>query len=462
MRDAFFDLAKETGIEMVDFRFTDLWGGWHHMTLPLSAVSHTTLKDGIGFDGSSIAGWSPIHQSDMLLIPDTETAYRDPFSSAPTLIVFCQIMDITYQDFYTRDPRSLAKRAEAYLATRPYANLAYFGPELEFFVFDSVSFENHGHTCFYKVDGQEMDHHNADPHSLGYRPRHKGGYVPVPPIDNGQELRTEMCQILQNLGLSIERHHHEVAACQHEIGMRFATLTQVCDHMQLYKYVVKNTAHRYGKTATFMPKPIFGDNGSGMHVHQSLWKDNTPLFCGTEYAGLSDMALFYIGGVLAHAKSLNALTNPTTNSYKRLVPGYEAPVICAYSHQNRSSACRIPFANQDEAKRVEMRFPDPAANGYLALSAMLMAGLDGIEKRIHPGDPSLVNLYEDENDCDYKSMSGSLQESLKALEEDHDYLLKGGVFSEDLLAVYIEHKKQEVETYQRRPHPIELSMYYGC
>jgi glutamine synthetase len=458
----FLDFAKETGIEMIDFRFTDILGLCHHMTIPLPALSAEGMKEGIGFDSSSIKGWSPVHKSDMLMVPDINldltNVYRDPFSSCPTLIVFCQIIDVAHQDIYERDPRSLAKRAEKYLASLPFTNQAYFGPELEFFIFDSVTFSSQSNGSNYEVDGLEMMHHNMDKNNLGYRPSYKGGYVPVNPIDGGHEIRTEICKILQETGIHVERHHHEVAACQHEIGIRFNTLTLMGDHIQLYKYIVKNVAYRYGKTATFMPKPMFEENGSGMHVHQSLWLDDTNLFAGNNYAGLSEIALYYIGGILAHARSLNALTNPTTNSYKRLVPGYEAPIICAYSHQNRSSACRIPFVNNQKARRIEIRFPDPASNGYLALSAMLMAGLDGIEKRIHPGDHTSLNLYEQKTN--HQEMCSSLREAVCALEKDHDYLLKGDVFSKDFIENYIVLKKEEIMHYERRPHPIEFSMYY--
>lgn len=466
---AFLGNLKETETQFVDFRFTDLKGTWHHITFPVSAVDEDMLKEGIFFDGSSIPGWCPVNHSDTLLRPDLDSDLTnvvvDPFSSTPAVIVTCDVYDPITNQPYTKDPRAVGKRAESYLQQIGFADKAFFGPEAEFFVFDAVRFGIDGHQSFYEIASDEFLSSNSKPLSdgnHGYRALKKGGYFPVLPLDSLQEMRAEMLLIMTQMGIEVEKHHHEVAAAQHEIGIRFNTLVKCADTMQVYKYVVRNVAHGYGKTATFMPKPIYGDNGSGMHVHQSLWHGNQPIFAGDGYAGLSDMALFYIGGILKHAKSLNAFTNPTTNSYKRLIPGFEAPVICAYSSQNRSAACRIPMGGSPKARRVEVRFPDPTANSYLAFSAMLMAGLDGIRNKIHPGDAKTQDLFEEKEIArKLPTVSGSLRESLLAMENDHAYLLEGGVFTEDLIQSYASLKWQEVYALEHHPHPIEFMQSYN-
>lgn len=463
----FLEQLRTHSVQFVDFRFTDLRGVWHHMTFPTSAVSASVLERGIYFDGSSIAGWRPIHQSDMLLKPDLErfsNLVLDPFCTDSTVIVVCDVWDPITHKPYVRDPRSIARRAEAYLTATEIADAAYFGPEPEFFVFDSVRYQNLGHQSFYEIESDEFPHQNAiktgDDH--GMRPSTKGGYFPVMPLDSGHDMRSEMLNVMQNMGIEMEKHHHEVAPAQHELGFRFDTLKNCADHLQIYKYAVRNVARQFGKTATFMPKPIYGDNGSGMHVHLSVWKDGDTLFAGDHYAGLSEMALYYIGGILKHAKSLNAFTNPTTNSYKRLTPGFEAPVICAYSAQNRSAACRIPLSEGGKATRIEMRFPDPTANGYLAFAALMMAGMDGIERRIHPGEPQTLDLYEGKEIVHkLPQVCGSLREALHHLEMDHDYLCRGDVFSKDLIEGYIELKMRDVYALDQHPHPLEFDFSYN-
>ncbi len=464
----FFDLIQQTQAKFVDFRFSDLKGIWHHMAFPVSAVDETLLTEGIFFDGSSIAGWCPINESDMVLRPDLTSAHSicvDPYSAQVSLIVICDVYNPTTKQVYNRDPRSIAKKAEQYMQTSGIADLAYFGPEAEFFIFDSVRFDSGSSESFYHIDSDEFPKSNgkiSDLNNHGYRPSVKGGYFPVPPLDSLSDMRAEMLTTMEEMGLVVEKHHHEVAPAQHELGIKYNTLVNSADSLQIYKYVVRNTANTYGKTATFMAKPIYGDNGSGMHVHQSLWNNGKPLFAGNEYAGLSETALFYIGGILKHAKALNAFTNPTTNSYKRLIPGFEAPVICAYSAQNRSAACRIPFASHPNGKRVEIRFPDPTANSYLAFSAMLMAGLDGIKNRIHPGESQDHDLFEDHEAAkNLPTVSGSLRESLVALENNHDFLLQGNVFTKDLLNAYSQLKWQEVYALEHRPHPVEYQLYYN-
>ncbi len=455
----------ERGLEYIDFRFTDILGYWHHISFPISALSEDLIEEGIYFDGSSIAGWRAVHESDMVLQPDLSRFFEDPFTNHPTGILICNVLDPKSRLPYDRDPRSIALRAEQYLISSGVGTKAYFGPEAEFFIFDAVRFGVNGRQSFYEIQSDEFpqaNHGALGLNSHGHRPQPKGGYFPVAPLDSMQDMRSEMMSTMAAMGLVVEKHHHEVAPAQHELGFQFGTLIETADNLQIYKYVVKNVAHSYGKTATFMAKPIFGDNGSGMHVHQSIWKNATPLFAGDRYSGLSDTALYYIGGILKHARSLNAFTNPTTNSYKRLVPGYEAPVILAYSAQNRSAACRIPTSHGEKAKRIEVRFPDPTANGYLSFAAMLMAGLDGIANKIHPGEASDHNLFEETEVAQrLPHVSDSLHNALEALEEDHEYLLKGNVFSRDFIDAYCTMKWEEVHTYDRSPHPLEFQRYYS-
>lgn len=461
----FLKYLKNEQVDFVDFRFSDMLGQWHHMTFPTSAVNNDLLEEGVYFDGSSIIGWKAIHESDMIMMPDLTRYMNDPFASQKTTIVFCDVFDPKTKQPYNRDPRGIARRAEDYIKTTGFATTAFFGPEAEFFVFDNVRFGLQKLSSFYEIEADEFPSTNRrqfDIASHAHRPQPKGGYMPVGPIDSLQDLRAEMLTTMVEMGLRMEKHHHEVAPAQHELGFVCGTLVETADYMQIYKYVVKNVAHSYGKTATFMPKPIFGDNGSGMHVHQSLWNGNTPLFAGERYSNLSEMALYYIGGILKHAKSLNAFTNPTTNSYKRLVPGFEAPVVLAYSAQNRSAACRIPSSTGIKSKRIEVRFPDPLANSYLAFAAMLMAGLDGIRNKIHPGNPADHNLYEDvEISRKYPTVCGSLAEALQALEQNHTFLLEGGVFTKDFLDTYIAYKWKEVQDYNLSPHPIEFQKLYS-
>lgn len=463
------DLLKaitDRNIEYVDFIFTDLRGKQQHTTQHVDTVDKDLLTDGVFFDGSSIAGWKAINESDMVLMPDVTRVTIDPFTAQPTLKIFCDVYDPVTKKPYVRDPRSIAKAAEAYLQTTGLADVAYFGPEAEFFVFDDVKFAVRGNKVAYELDGIEepsnTDRTYADG-NMGHRPRVKGGYFPDAPVDSGVDLRAEMLSVMRTMGVPVEKHHHEVAASQHELGIKFSTLVDCADNMQIYKHVVFNVAHAYGKTATFMPKPVYGDNGSGMHVHQSLSKGGKPLFAGDGYAGLSEMCLFYIGGIIKHARALNAFTNPTTNSYKRLVPGYEAPVLLAYSARNRSASCRIPHSVSPKGKRVEVRFPDPLANPYLAYSAMLMAGLDGIKNKIHPGEAMDKNLYDlpEEELRRVPTVCGSLREALESLKQDHDFLLAGDVFTRDMIAGYIELKMEEVMAFETMPHPIEFQMYYS-
>ena len=462
----FFDFLKHHQVEFVDFRFTDLRGTWHHTTYPTSALDDEICTEGLLFDGSSIPGWCAINESDMLLIPDfgvdLSNVRLDPFSSYPTAIVICDVYYPASGEPYAKDPRQVAKKCVRYLQDSAIADQAYFGPEAEFFMFDGVAFQNDPTHSFFQITSDEFTKCNSVV-GHGNRTAHKGGYFPAQPLDSSNDIRVEMIFKMVEMGLRVEKHHHEVAQAQHELGLVYNDLVRTADEVQVYKYVVKNVARLYGKTATFMAKPIFADNGSGMHVHQSLWKKSENLFAGKDYAGLSETALFYIGGILKHAKSLNAFTNPTTNSYKRLVPGYEAPVICAYSAQNRSAACRIPIVKSPKAKRVEVRFPDPTANSYLAFSAMLLAGLDGIQNRIHPGDAQDVDLFT-EKDIAKKlpSVSGSLCEALRALENDNDYLTKSGVFSKELIETHLEMKWQECNKLAMQPHPVEFDLYYNA
>jgi glutamine synthetase len=464
---AVFDLIKKQDIKYIDLRFTDPRGKLQHVTQHVSTIDEAAFEEGIMFDGSSIAGWQAINESDMILMPDPATAIMDPFYAEPTLTLFCDIHDPMTGKAYTRCPRSIARKAEQYLVTSGLGDTAYFGPEAEFFVFDDVRFSTDPHNTFFHLDSLEGPHNSGTTYpegNLGHRPRVKGGYFPVNPVDSAQDLRTEMVALIQQMGVDVEKHHHEVAASQHELGIKFATLLRCGDNMQIYKYVVHNVAAAYGKTATFMPKPVYGDNGSGMHTHQSIWKDGKPVFAGKEYADLSEAALYYIGGIIKHAKALNAITNPSTNSYKRLVPGYEAPVLLAYSARNRSASCRIPYTTNPKGKRVEVRFPDPTANPYLAFAAMLMAGLDGIKNKIHPGAASDKNLYDlpPEELAKVPTVCGSLEEAINALQKDNTFLLQGDVFTKDMLDSYIELKMEEWDRYRMTPHPVEYDLYYSA
>ncbi len=460
------NLIKENGVEYVDLRFTDPRGKWQHTAQYVSTVDEDTLKHGFMFDGSSIAGWKAINESDMILQPDLETAVLDPFSAKPSLILFCDIVEPATGQGYARDPRSTAKKAEDYLKSTGIGDTAFVGAEAEFFVFDSVKFGTGGNFGTYQLDSIEGPGSNMKDYpegNMGHRPSVKGGYFPVPPVDSESDLRAEMLSAMGEMGLPIEKHHHEVAQSQHELGTRFNTLTTMADQMQIYKYCVQNVAHSYGKTATFMPKPIYGDNGSGMHTHLSIWKAGKPLFAGNGYADLSETCLYAIGGIIKHAKAINAFTNPSTNSYKRLIPGFEAPVLLAYSARNRSASCRIPYGAGTKAKRVEFRFPDPLANSYLATSALLMAGIDGIQNRIHPGEAMDKNLYDlpPEELKEVPTVCGSLREALESLIADHEFLLKGGVFTQDQIDAYIELKWPEVYRWEMAPSPVEFDMYYS-
>ena len=417
------------------------------------------------FDGSSVAGWKAINESDMVLMPDTSSAIIDPFFQQTTLAVMCDILDPISGQAYNRDPRTTAKKAEAYVKSSGVGDTVFFGPEAEFFVFDDVRWSTDPHKTGYSFDSTELPANTDKEYpmgNMGHRPGPKGGYFPVPPVDSEQDMRSEMLSVMGDIGLHPEKHHHEVAPAQHELGLKFSTLTTMADRLQLYKYVIHNVAASYGKTATFMPKPMFADNGSGMHVHQSIWSGGKPLFAGDQYAGLSETCLYYIGGIIKHARALNALTNPSTNSYKRLVPGYEAPVMLAYSARNRSASIRIPFGSNPKAKRIETRFPDPTANPYLAFAALLMAGLDGIENKIHPGDAMDKDLYDlpPEEAKSIPQVCGSLREALAALDADRTFLTKGGVFDDDQIDAYIELKMEENMRYELHPHPVEFDMYY--
>lgn len=460
-------MAQENKAVMVDLKFLDFPGIWQHFSVPISELTEAVFEEGLGFDGSSIRGWQAIHTSDMLVIPDPSTAVMDPFSKVPNLSLICNIVDPYTKEFYSRDPRYIAQKAEAYLKSTGIGDVAYFGPEAEFFILDDVRFDQNSHSGFYFIDSVEgiWNSGRDEKPNLGYKPRHKEGYFPVPPTDSLMDIRQEMVMEMQKCGIYVEKEHHEVATSgQAEIDIRFDSLVRMADSLMMFKYIVKNVAKRHGKTVTFMPKPIFGDNGSGMHTHQSIWKGGKPLFAGNGYAGLSDTALYYIGGILKHAKSLAAITNPTTNSYKRLTPGFEAPVNLAYSARNRSASIRIPtYSTSPKAKRCEVRFPDPSCNPYLAFAAMLMAGLDGIENKIHPGEPLDKDIYElgPEELAGVPTMPGSLEEALNHLEEDHEYLLKGNVFTEDAIETWINYKRtREVDALRLRPHPYEFFLYF--
>lgn len=460
------EMAKNAGAKMVDIKFVDTFGTWQHFTIPIAEMNEEIFIEGIGFDGSSIRGWKSIEASDMLAMPDPDTAFVDPFCAVPTLSLTSTIAETGTREPYSRDPRGIAQKGEKYLVSTGIADTAVFGPEAEFFIFDNVQFDHHSNGCFYSVDSEEgvWNTGRDEGPNLGYKIRFKEGYFPVAPADTQQDIRTEMCLVMEQLGIHIERQHHEVAtAGQAEIDVRFDSLVKAADTMMLFKYTIKNVARKHGKTATFMPKPLFGDNGSGMHTHLSFWKKGKPLFAGNEYAGLSQMALYSAGGILKHAKALCALCSPTTNSYKRLVPGYEAPVNLAYSARNRSAAIRIPtYSDSPKAKRLEYRPPDPSANPYLCCTALMMAALDGIQNKIDPGEPMDKNLYElpPEELAKVPQVPGSLGEALDHLEHDHEFLLKGDVFTRDFLDVWISTKRKEHDALRLRPHPYEYFLYY--
>ncbi len=461
------DMAKENQAKVVDLRFMDFPGVWQHFTVPLGELDESSFEDGFGFDGSSIRGWQPINASDMLVVPDATTAKMDPFYEIPTLVLIGNIVDPITKEAYTRDPRNIAQKAEAYLKSTGLGDTAYIGPEAEFFIFDDVRFESSRNGSFYRVDSVEGIWNTAreEGPNLGYKPRHKEGYFPVPPMDKFQDIRTEMLLTLEGIGIAVECQHHEVAtAGQAEIDMRFMPLLQMADQLMWFKYVLKNVAYRHNRTVTFMPKPIFEDNGTGMHTHVSIWKDGKPAFAGDKYAGISQEALYAIGGILKHCPALCAFTNPTTNSYKRLVPGFEAPVNLAYSSRNRSAAVRIPmYSASPKAKRIEFRTPDPSCNGYLAFSAILMAVLDGIENKIDPGDPLDKDIYSlpPEELAEVPSAPGSLEEALAALQEDSEFLMKGDVFTQDALDMWVEYKtEKEINDVKLRPHPHEFFLYF--
>ena len=457
---------SDNDIKYVDFRFTDPRGKWQHVTFDITMIDEEIFAEGTMFDGSSIAGWKAINESDMMLMPDPSTATMDPFFAAPTLSIVCDVLEPTTGQPYERDPRGIAKKAEAYLQSTGIGDTIYVGPEAEFFVFDDVRFMSDPYNTGFKLDSSELPVNGDTEYeggNLGHRIATKGGYFPVPPQDSAQDMRGEMLAAMASMGVKVEKHHHEVASAQHELGMKFDTLTHMADQMQIYKYAIHNVAASYGKTATFMPKPIFGDNGSGMHVHQSIWKAGKPIMAGNKYADLSQECLWYIGGIIKHAKALNAFTNPSTNSYKRLVPGYEAPVLLAYSSRNRSASCRIPYTSNPKAKRVEVRFPDPMANPYLAFAAMLMAGLDGIQNKIDPGPAMDKDLYDlpPRELKKIPTVCGSLREALANLDKERGFLKSGGVFNDDFIDAYIELKMQDVMRFEMTPHPVEFTMYYS-
>jgi len=463
----FLKKIKDEDIEYVDVRFTDTRGKLQHVTIVSDLVDEDFVEEGFMFDGSSIAGWKSIEASDMKLMLDTDTAYVDPFYAEKTICVHCSVVEPDTGEAYERDPRGTAQKAEAYLKASGIGDVAYMGPEAEFFLFDNVKFSNSINKVSYEVDASDASWNTDTDYemgNMGHRPGLKGGYFPVNPTDEAQDLRAEMLSTMKRLGMKVDKHHHEVASCQHELGLIFGTLTEQADELQKYKYVIHNVAHAYGKSATFMPKPIYGDNGSGMHVNMSIWKDGKPLFAGDKYADLSQEALYFIGGILSHAKSLNAFTNPATNSYKRLIPGFEAPVLRAYSARNRSGCVRIPWTESPKAKRVEARFPDPMGNPYLTFVALLMAGLDGIENKIDPGPAMDKNLYDlpPREQKKVPEVCGSLREALENLDKDRAFLKKGGVMDDDFIDGYIELKMEEVMRLQLHPHPVEFDMYYKC
>ncbi len=466
MSKEILDLIKSENVNFVDLRFTDPRGKMQHVTMEKSMVNEDLFEDGVMFDGSSISGWKAINDSDMVLMPDTSTAKIDPFFQSPTLTLFCDVLEPGTLSPYGRDPRSTAKRAEKYLMASGVGDTAYFGPEAEFFMFDDVRWSTRTDKTGFTLDSSELPantNSKFEHGNMGHRPSSGGGYFPVPPVDSGQDIRSEMLSVMDELGLSPEKHHHEVAPAQHELGMKFSTLVEMADHLQLYKYVVHNVAAAYGKSATFMPKPCVGENGSGMHVHQSIWKDGKPLFAGNRYADLSEKCLHYIGGTIKHARAINAFANASTNSYKRLVPGFEAPVLLAYSARNRSASIRIPYSPSANGKRLEVRFPDAAGNPYLTFTALLMAGLDGIANKIDPGEAMDKDLYDlpAEELKNIPSVCSSLRDALNALEQDHEFLLQGGVMNKDQIAAYIDLKMEEVTRFEMHPHPVEFDMYYS-
>ena len=465
--DKMLKTISDENVEYVDIRFTDPRGKLQHVTVMSDQVDGDFIDEGFMFDGSSIAGWKSIEASDMKLMIDTDSAYIDPFYAEKTLCVHCSVVEPDTGEAYERDPRGTAEKAEAYLKASGVGDVAYMGPEAEFFLFDNVRFSNEMNKVSFEVDALDASWNTDTDYEMGntgHRPGIKGGYFPVNPIDDGQDIRSEMLSTMKRLGMKVDKHHHEVASCQHELGLIFNSLTKQGDELQKYKYVIHNVAQAYGKSATFMPKPIAGDNGTGMHVNMSIWKGGKPLFAGDKYADLSQEALYYIGGILKHAKSLNAFTNPSTNSYKRLIPGFEAPVLRAYSARNRSGCVRIPWTESPKAKRVEARFPDPSSNPYLCFSALLMAGLDGIKNKVNPGEAMDKNLYDlpAEELADIPTVCGSLREAIEELQKDHDYLLAGNVFTKDQIDGYIELKMEEIESYEHTPHPVEYGMYYSC
>ena len=465
--DKMLKTISDENVEYVDIRFTDPRGKLQHVTVMSDQVDGDFIDEGFMFDGSSIAGWKSIEASDMKLMIDTDSAYIDPFYAEKTLCVHCSVVEPDTGEAYERDPRGTAEKAEAYLKSSGVGDVAYMGPEAEFFLFDNVRFSNEMNKVSFEVDALDASWNTDTDYEMGntgHRPAIKGGYFPVNPIDDGQDIRSEMLSTMKRLGMKVDKHHHEVASCQHELGLIFDSLTKQGDELQKYKYVIHNVAQAYGKSATFMPKPIAGDNGTGMHVNMSIWKGGKPLFAGDKYADLSQEALYYIGGILKHAKSLNAFTNPSTNSYKRLIPGFEAPVLRAYSARNRSGCVRIPWTESPKAKRVEARFPDPSSNPYLCFSALLMAGLDGIKNKVNPGEAMDKNLYDlpAEELADIPTVCGSLREAIEELQKDHDYLLAGNVFTKDQIDGYIELKMEEIESYEHTPHPVEYGMYYSC
>jgi glutamine synthetase len=465
--DTMLKTISDESVEYVDIRFTDPRGKLQHVTVMADQVDSDFIDEGFMFDGSSIAGWKSIEASDMKLMIDTDSAYVDPFYAEKTLCVHCSVVEPDTGEAYERDPRGTAEKAEAYLKSSGVGDVAYMGPEAEFFLFDNVKFSNEMNKVSFEVDALDAAWNTDTDYEMGntgHRPGVKGGYFPVNPIDDGQDIRSEMLSTMKRLGMKVDKHHHEVASCQHELGLIFNSLTKQGDELQKYKYVIHNVAQAYGKSATFMPKPVAGDNGTGMHVNMSIWKGGKPLFAGDKYADLSQEALYYIGGILKHAKSLNAFTNPSTNSYKRLIPGFEAPVLRAYSARNRSGCVRIPWTESPKAKRVEARFPDPSSNPYLCFSALLMAGLDGIKNKINPGEAMDKNLYDlpAEELADIPTVCGSLREAIEELQKDHDYLLAGNVFTKDQIDGYIELKMEEIESYEHTPHPVEYGMYYSC
>jgi len=465
MSDKILKQIKEDDIEYVDLRFTDPRGKLQHVTFHRDMVDEDFFEDGQMFDGSSINGWKAINESDMTLKPDPDTAVIDPFYQQTTLSVMCDILEPSSGEAYNRNPRTTAKKAEKFLAASGVGDTAFFGPEAEFFVFDDVRWSTAQNKTGYELDSEEGPYNSdavIEGGNLGHRPGPKGGYFPVNPIDSGQDMRSEMLSVMAELGLNPEKHHHEVAPSQHELGMKFSTLTKMADNMQMYKYIVHNVAHAYGKSATFMPKPVYADNGSGMHVHQSIWKGGEPLFAGDKYADLSETCLYYIGGIIKHARAINAFANASTNSYKRLVPGFEAPVLLAYSARNRSASIRIPHVPSPKAKRLETRFPDAAGNPYFTFTALLMAGLDGIENQIHPGEAMDKDLYDlpPEELSDIPTVCHSLREACEALDADRDFLKKGGVMDDDQIDAYIDLKMEEVERIEHHPHPVEFDLYY--